>query len=789
MLSDLRQAARALRKNPGYTTTALITLSLAIGANSAIFSIANALIFASMPVAEPARLLEVSTLDAKAGQGRLSIPAMEAVARQTGVFSSVLAWNGGGMSNLEMNGSLFAGSVDEVAGDYYETLGLRPALGRFLKGGEPAPVAVIGYRTWQESFHGDPAALGKTIRVNGKPYTVIGVHPKAFPSLVREAAADATVSVASSTFERVYSRKDAYYVVIGRLRDGVSEAQARARIAALWPAIRESTAPESGPARAASLALRIQVEPAARGQSYLREQFTKPLYILLGIVGLLLMLACVNLASVALARAYGRAAEMHIRTALGATRWRLVRASLLESLLLAICGILPGLAFAYWGGGYIARFMWRGYGPLALSLTPDWRVIAFTAGAAICAGLLFGLIPSWSTANVQTGARVTGSLGITGKALVSAQIALSFAILAGALILSRGMLNLLQRDTGFRADRLLVAQLFPRSTYKGFDNPAYFRQLLASLESMPGVTAATFAHDRPVGMAWKQKIMPAGVTATHHLIAPGFFHTLGMRLVRGRDFDLRDDTSRPLVAIASAALARTLAASGDAIGQRVKIGNMPGEYQIVGIASDATLDDPRTPNAPAIYAASFQRQDWLGWSDAIIRTPGDPARMAGAFRARIESLGREYPLRIETVGEELDHILIPERVLTLLTSFFGALGLLLAAVGLYGLLSYTVSRRTAEIGVRVALGAPRAAIARLMLRDVAALLAIGLAAGLALAWIGSRAIAAFLYGVSGHDPAVLTGAALVLILVALCASLLPSLRAVRVDPVEALRHE
>jgi hypothetical protein len=215
---------------------------------------------------------------------------------------------------------------------------------------------------------------------------------------------------------------------------------------------------------------------------------------------------------------------------------------------------------------------------------------------------------------------------------------------------------------------------------------------------------------------------------------------------------------------------------------------MPGEFQIVGIASDATLDDPRTLDAPAIYAVSFQRPDWLGWSDAIIRTPGDPARMAGAFRARIESLGREYPLRIETVGDELDHALMPERILTLLTSFFGALGLLLAAVGLYGLLSYTVSRRTAEIGVRVALGAPRAAIARLMLRDVATLLAIGLTAGLALAWTGSRAIAAFLYGLSSHDPAALTAAALVLILVALAASLLPSLRAVRVDPLTALRH-
>lgn len=788
MLSDLRHAARALRKSPGYSATVLTTLSLAIGANSAIFSIAHALIFAGMPVAQPARLLEVSTRDAKSGKGRLSIPAMEAIA-QTGVFSSMLAWNGGGVSNLEMNGTLFAGAVDEVAGDYYETLGLRPALGRFLKDRETTPAAVIGYRRWQESFHSDPGVLGKIIRVDGKPYTIIGVHPKAFPGLLREVAADATVAVASSAFQRAYSPKDAFYVVIGRLREGVNEAQARARIAVLWPAIRESTAPDSGPERAQALGLRVHVEPAARGQSYLREQFTRPLYTLFGIVGLLLVLACVNLAGVALARAYGRAPEMHIRAALGATPARLVRAALLESLLLAAGGILPGLAFAYWGGGYIARFMWRGYGPLALSVAPDGSVIAFTATAAVAAGLLFGLLPSWRTAHMSSGARIAGGLGITGKALVTAQIALSFAILAGALILSRGLLNLLHRDSGFSADRLLVAQLFPRATYKGFDNPAYFRQLLASLESMPGVTAATFAHDRPIGIAWKQKVMPAGVTANLHFVAPGFFHTLGMRIERGRDIDLRDDSSRPLIAIISAALARSLAPDGDVLGQRVKIGSMPGEYQIVGVASDATLDDPRTPDAPAIYAASFQRPDWLGWSDAIIRTAGDPAHMAGALRARIESLGREYPLRIETVGDELDHALMPERVLRLLTTFFAALGIFLAAIGLYGLLSYTVSRRTAELGVRMALGATRTAIASLVLRDVAVLLTAGLAAGVAMAWLGARAIRSFLYGLSSHDPAALCGAAAVLVLVAICASLVPSVRAMRVDPVEALRHE
>ena len=804
LTSDARQAARSLRKNPGFTLTAVATLALAIGANSAIFTLANALIFASMPVSHPDHLAEISTIDPKGDKRGLSVPAFQAI-QQTGVFSSLLAWNGGGVENLEMNGALFAGSVDDIAGDYYAALGIQPAVGRLITRDDigldhftPSPVAVISYQAWQAHYHGDPSVVGKIVRINGKPYTIVGVHPKSFPGLIRGVAADATVPMTASapSAEHLYDRTHDYNTVIGRLRDGMDQAQARAGIEAVWSAIRQATAPDAAPEHDAFLARGIQVEPAARGISYLRERFTRPLYILFGIVALLLLLACVNLASVALASAQGRAAELSVRAALGATRWRLLRASFVESLLLAIAGAIPGLAFAYWGAGHIARFMWQGYVPLALLVSPDARVVLFTLGAALASGVLFGLIPAWRAGDYDPGAaigrasrRVAGGLGLPGQALVAAQIALSFAILAGALLFTKSLSNVLSRDPGFSSDRLLVAQLFPRSTYQGFDSPAYFRQLLESLRAIPGVTAATFAHNRPVGLPWKATIMPAGTSATYHLVAPGFFDTLGMHIVRGRDFDFEDDASRPLAAIVSVRLARLIAPSGDAIGQRVKIGDIKGEFEIVGIVSDATLDDPRAADAPAIYAASFQRPDYLGWSEAIVRTPGDPAQLVRALRERIESLGREYPLRIDTVAEEVDHALLPERVLALLSSFFGSLGLLLASLGLYGLLSYTVSRRTGEIGVRVALGASRSGIAAMVLRDVAVLLAIGLTAGLAIAVAGARAIAALLYGISGHDPAALGAAAGVLVLVAVGASLIPSVRAARVDPAVALRHE
>jgi predicted permease len=646
----------------------------------------------------------------------LSIAVLQEIAQQAGVFSSVLAWSGGGVDNLEVNGVPFAGSTDEIAGDYYATLGIRPALGRFITPADigldrftPSRVAVIGYRSWQQRYRGDPAVVGKTLPLNGKPFTIIGVHPESFSGLIRETDADATVPITAYAPDatHVYDRRNAYYTVIGRMRDGADPAAARARMEAIWPSIRAATLPDSAPERELFRERRIRIEAAPPGISYLRARLTRPLYILLGVGGLVLVLACVNLTSIALARAIGRTAEFRIRLALGAGRWRLVRASLVESFLLAAGGAVPGLALAYWASGHMARFMWRGLVPLTLGTAPDARVIAFTLAAALLASLLFGLIPAWRAGQQNAGAliqhtnaRTAVGLGFAGRALVAIQFALSFAILAGALLFSRSVGHVLHRDFGFRTDHLLVAELFPRSTYSGIDKQANGRQLVADLRSMPGVAAVSFAYGRPIGLpGWKQTILPTDVSADYRLIAPGFFDTLGMRIQRGRDFDFRDDLSRPLVAIVSAKLARIIDPSGDAIGQHVRIGDLKSEFEIVGISSDATLDDPRTQDAPAIYAAVFQRPDYLGYGSVVVRTRENPSHLAGALRQRIEHLGREYPLRIDTVDEELAAALVPENTLALLTGFFGVVALLLAGIGLYGLLSYTIARRTRELGV------------------------------------------------------------------------------------------
>lgn len=803
---DVRHAVRTLIHNPGFAATAILTLTLGIGANTAIFTLTDSLILAQLPVPSPERLIEVSTLDSNGRKQGLSVPAFQLLRQRSDAFSGVLAWLGGGIENVEMNGASFAGSVDEILGDYYPTLAISPAIGRFISVADigldsftPSAVAVISYRCWKDRYSGDPNVLGKYVMVQNKRYTIIGVNPKRFSGLIREAAADVTVPATfyASSAERLLDRKSAYWTVIGRLRDGVSPKQAEARLAAIWPAIRATTAPETSPQRESFLVRRIQAEPASRGISYMRERFTRPLFILSGAAGMLLLLACVNLANVSMARAHGRAGEFSLRSALGASRSRLLRAVLVESLLLAITGIVPGLILAYWGSRFVAGIMWQGYVAPAIPLEPDTRVLLFATLISVCAGLLFGLLPAWRVGNQEpglvlqrSGKRVSRGLGFTGRALVAVQIALSFAIITGALLLSASLANVLNRDPGFSADRLLVAQLFPRSAgYQGFDKAAYFRDLLSAIRSIPGVTTASLSHNRPIAQPWRETLLPANLSANYHIVAPGFFDTLGMRILQGRDFDDRDADGKPRVAIINTSLARKMNPSGRAVGARVRIGQRAVEWEIVAVVSDANLDDPRSENAPHIYVPFFQEPGYMGWSEAIIRTDANPALQTRALREAIEHLGREYPLRIETVAEERDRSLTPERILALLSSFFGIVAALLASVGLYGLLAYTVGRRTAEIGIRVALGASPGSVIGLLMREVLWLLGIGLAVGLAITFATSRVFASLLYGLSPNDPMVLGIAGVLLAVTAGVAAYIPVVRVLRVDPALALRWD
>ena len=782
LAGDIRQCCRHLRRSPGYAITAIVTLALAIGANSAIFNVVNALILASLPVPQPEDLITISTIDSRGATRGLSIPSMRALQQRTSAFSGIFAFSGGGMEAFEVNGVPAADSADEVSGDYYEALGIKPALGRFLGAGETGNVAVIGYNAWQRFYQGSPDALGKTMLINGKPYTIVGVHPKSFTGLIREVDPLATIPVAR---ERIEDRKASYYTVIARLRKGIDAAGVQTQIDTVWPSIRTEFAPD-GSDRESFLKRRIRSEPAARGISYLRQRFTRPLFILTGIVAILLLLACVNLASVALARAHSRTPEYALRAALGASRWRLARLSVAESVILAIGGAIPGFAFAAWSGHGLAEFMWTGYGSVKLAVAPNFRVGLFTVTLAAGAAILCSLIPALRTGRAfhGSGSRVTGGSRFTGRALVAIQVALSFSIVCSAALFGRSLIGLLRHDFGFASDKLLVAQLFPHSTYSGFDKSVYYRQLLEKLHQIPGVQSAAIAYDRPIGFRRKEIVQPSGAAPNLQFVTPGFFETLKIPVLRGRDFNLNDGIDRPHVALVSATLARAMGV--DPIGRHFKISGEDGEFEIIGIVGN-TERDPRVTDNGEFYGAILQAPKYLSYANAIVRTQGDPVRLSQSLRRQIESLGREHPLQIETVSSELNRALSVERVLALLAGFFGAFALLLAAIGLFGLLSYTVSRRTAEIGVRVALGASRGSIAWLTLREVAILLAAGLTSGLAIAVLGATAIKALIFGVSAYDPAAIAISIVTLVAVALASSLIPCLKASRIDAAVALR--
>ncbi len=809
---NLRYSIRVLGRNPGFTAVAVLSLALGIGANTAIFSLLDALLLRDLPVWQPERLVELSVLR-RGDKIPFSFPMFRELDRGQRVLSGLIGWSFGQMTNVEIGGVLSQAEVRSVTGNYYAVLGATPLLGRLIAPEDmslgragTSPVAVLSYEFWQRRFGGASDVAGKVMAIEGQPYTIIGVTRKWFTGMATGEPADVTIPMKSTD-----ERSLLWVFITGRLKDGVTVAQARAQLQSFWPEVLRATASTDTPGlrRQLFFSMGLDVASAATGvNAALRSRFTRPLYVLMGIVGLILLVACVNLASLMLARAAARSQEMGVRVALGASRWALARQVLSESLALSASGALLGLALAYWGSRMLVSLMTEGYlSPVMLDLRPDWRVLALTASVAILTGILFGLAPAWRCSRedpasvLQQNARsLMGTTGKLGKALIVAQIALSLILLLGAGLLARSFQKLCSVDPGME-ERVLEVGLYPRpGGYQNLDMNAYHRQLLERISSLPGVDSVAFS-DASIGEGrdWKDTVSKisdasspsAGIMANEAMVSPGFMPTLGISLVRGRDFDWTDDEHHPRVAIVSRSLAERLFPSGNAIGQRIRFSFMP-EFQnleVVGIANNARLFDLHNVAAPVIYLPYPQYPKSTENGDLLVRTKLPPETLSRTVGQAIESLGHEYPLGMKTVARVVSQALVEERVIAMLSGFFAGLALLLASVGLYGLMSYAVTRRSREIGVRVALGAQRPTVLWLVLREALALGLFGIALGIPCALAASRLIASMLFGISTGDLPTIAAVSLVLLAVASLAGYLPARRASRIDPMVALRAE
>src|SRR6266404_2599891 len=818
---NLRYAIRGLRKNPGFTIVAVLSLALGIGANTAIFTLINALLLRDLAVRQPERLVKLSAIRPD-GKVPFSYPMFREVERGQRVFTGLIGWGTGGMFNVEVNGILSQNHVLTVTGNCYSELGVAPLLGRLLipedanpGSGATSQVAVIGYEFWQHRFGGSPDVVGKQIRVEGQPFTIIGVTRKWFTGLSTGQPPEVTIPITAApliqggTFN-LDSRSALWVFVTGRLNDGVSIDQARAQLQSFWPEVLLATASTETPGlrRQTFLSMGLEVSSAAKGiAADLRSQFTRPLYVLAGIVGLILLVACVNLANLMLARAAARSHEMSVRVAIGASRWSLARQVLTESLALSLAGALLGLAFAYWGSRLLLLLMTQGnLFPVTLDLSPDLRVLLLTVSVAILTGILFGLAPAWRCSRedpasvLQQNVRsLSGGANKLSKALIITQVALSLVLLLGAGLFVRSFQRLRAVDLGFKQSSLLQIRLNPKpGGYDKLDMGSYHKQLVQRIASIPGVSSVGFADfSIPSSQAWHETVSssPADPNTGIHFIAdgatvsPGFFHMLGIPLLRGRDFDETEDQRHPHVAIVSSSLAERLFPNGDAIGKTIRFGFMP-EYQnmeIIGIAGNARIFELRNAAGPVVYFSDLQTPSQ--WGNLIVRTNESPEALKKTVGHEIESLGHEYALSTKTIPQVISQELVEEHVTAMLSGFFAALALLLASIGLYGLMSYTVTRRTREIGIRVAVGAQRENVLWLVLRETLALALFGIAIGIPSAITAARLIATMLFGLSPSDLPTIAAVSLLLLLVALFAGYLPARRTSAIEPIVALRAE
>jgi predicted permease len=814
-LQDVRYGLRLVRRSPGFSAVVILTLALGIGANTAIFSILNALLLRSLPVSKPDQLMQLNAIYRNGGTIPLSSPMYQQVAENQRVFSELFAWSGDQFLNVQIDSRLLLPAIRGVSGNYYAALGVSPLLGKLI-GAEDAAhtpganVAVLGYEFWDREFGRDAGVIGKQISIDGRAFTIIGVSRRWFTGMTPGAAPDITIPYTSGPFTQ-YSENPAlqWLFIGGRLREGVTTEQALAQLKTFWTQALANAAPTAvpGPRLQSWMAMRLEVNSAATGVNRtLREHFARPLQVLTGGAALILLVACVNLASLALARAAVRSGEISVRISLGATRMEIARQLLTETLLLCAAGALVALALARWTSRLLVALIGgNAASPVLLDLRPDWRVFTFTAAAAITTGILIAMAPAWQMFRQKTsgllGAQrvVARGSGRMGKALIVTQIALSFVLVLGAGLMLRTFENLRSLDPQFEKSSVLQVVLQTRPDVPaGDDSYNYRKELQERISALPGVISASYGGlEIPTGFPWRDTVSEPGSDSQNLAVlirvSPGFFRALGMPMIAGRDFDVNDDEKHPQVAIVDSNLAAKIDPSGRVLGKVVRFGVQPDlqRMEIVGVVRSARLVDFRDPRTQVIYIPTRQQPKFLGspsLGNMFVRAK-NPEVIAKPLEREIQALGREYASSTRTLEETSDRALAEDRATAMLSSWFAGLALLLAGIGLFGLMSYSVTQRTREIGVRMALGSQRAGILRLILSQSMILAVTGVMIGIPCALFATRLITHVLFGVSAADPLTYGMAALVLLAVGILAGFLPAQRASRTDPMIALRCE
>jgi putative ABC transport system permease protein len=828
MLEDIRHAIRTLRKSPGFTAVVILSLALGIGANSAIFQLIDAVRLRSIPVKDPQQLAIVQLADRTGWRGNqasefetLTNPLWERIRDSQDVFSGVLAWANNGFS-------LGAGSDAHparglfVSGDLFRVLGVPPLMGRVFttaddQRGCGTPGAVISYSFWQRELGGDASVIGRKLTLNYHPVEVIGVTGAGFHGLEIGRSYDVAVPICSQAV--LWSEGnwlDAGTVwwlnVMGRLKPGSTFEKANAQLRIDSPRIFQATLPANYPAVNVKdyLKFKLAAVPAGSGVSSLRNHYSDPLILLLATAGLVLLIACANLANLMLARATAREHEIAVRLAIGASRFRLIRQSMAESLLLAAAG--GGLGFLL--SSMLSEFLVTRLGtpgdPLFLDLQPDRRVLLFTLGLACLTCVLFGLAPAIRATRVAPGeAMKANSRGVTSsrerfglrKILVMSQVALSLVLLVGALLFAGSLRNLLSVDAGFQQSGVLIANLdFSRAKIPAERRVAFKRDVLQRIRALPVVDAAGESGIIPLsGGGIGNNVWIDGTDAGRKLmsnfnwIGPGYLRTMGMPLLAGREFDDRDSISSPRVAIVNQTFARQLGLGDNPVGRRFRREATPGEQElvveVVGLVRDTKYFDLREEFKPIAFLSTAQDKDPDPFARILVRSTAPLADLTGGLRNVIAAVNPEISIDFRPFEAIVREGLMRERLMATLSGFFALLAALIAAIGLYGVMSYLVVRRTNEIGIRLALGAGRGNILALIMREAAILLAIGLAAGTVAALVTVPVAGSLLFGLKPYDPTMLVLAAALLAAVTAAASYLPARRAARLEPMSALRQE